>query len=57
MNTQLNVKTILFQTVQFSMSIKLNGPHVLLCITNNSIKYQLFYTVKYKNNSISNSSV
>ena len=25
MNTQLNVKTVLFQTIQFSMSTKLNG--------------------------------
>ena len=25
MNTQLNVKTVLFQTIQFRMSTKLNG--------------------------------
>ena len=36
------MSTVLFQTIQFSMSTKLNGSKYCLCITNNSIKHQSF---------------
>ena len=41
--SQVNVKTVLFQTIQFR---QVKWFQVLLCITNNSIKYlSLIYTL------------
>ena len=56
---QLNVKTVLFQTIQFCMLTKLNGHKYYYVSTNTSIKYQSFvYTaVKRSNSSISNNSI
>ena len=54
-DTQLNDETILFLTIQFSISYKVKWFQVLLCIKNDSIKQQLF--VKWWNSSISNKSI
>ena len=45
--TQFNMQTVLFLTIQFSISRNIKRFQVLLCITNNSIKY-LGYLHKVK---------
>ena len=49
--TQLNDPSFLFLTIKFSMSTKLSF-QVLLCITHNSVKHQLFVSTQSYNQAV-----